>query len=231
LVVVQNMNQTLDSALSLVGMAKRTMATASDFQRELTNAVDRVQQLVFAPVDLAQTLIDLITAGTGEFEASLTDGRRKLDEIKTLFDFSPAVSYGSDDPSVVMQQLYLHAATAAAAGLTIVVDYDSLDDALGIRDVVLNQINLVTEIVGIDDQLYSDFQDLREAVVRVIDEKASDLAQLAQYTPKFSMPALVLSNDLYGVTDQEQDIIDRNTVRHPGFIPGGNPVEVLISVE
>jgi len=41
------------------------------------------------------------------------------------------------------------------------------------------------------------------------------------------MPAIVLAYRLYGDAERADEIVARNRVRHPGFVPGGQPLEVL----
>ena len=41
------------------------------------------------------------------------------------------------------------------------------------------------------------------------------------------MPSLALSYALYGNIDHSDEIVARNKVQHPGFVPGGIQLEVL----
>jgi prophage DNA circulation protein len=82
----------------------------------------------------------------------------------------------------------------------------------------------------IDDDLYFSLYDLQTAVTRDLNERAAELPRLAELTLNNSLPALVVSHDLYGNISQEQDIVDRNNVAHPSFVPGGIPIEVLTDV-
>jgi prophage DNA circulation protein len=45
--------------------------------------------------------------------------------------------------------------------------------------------------------------------------------------PQATQPALVLAYSLYEDASRDADIIARNNVRHPGFVPGGRTLEVL----
>ena len=46
-------------------------------------------------------------------------------------------------------------------------------------------------------------------------------------TPEATQPALVLAYGLYEDAGREAEIVTRNKVRHPGFVPGGQALEVL----
>ncbi len=78
-----------------------------------------------------------------------------------------------------------------------------------------------------NDELYSLLQSMRSEVVNAIPGDTENLARITTLTLPASAPSMVLAYDLYGNLDDEQDLIDRNGVRHPGFIQGGRPIEVL----
>lgn len=71
-------------------------------------------------------------------------------------------------------------------------------------------------------------------MVRDITARGATLARLFSYTPKATEPALVIANRIYGTVDIEArtaEIVSRNKVRHPGFVPGGIALELLTRVD
>jgi prophage DNA circulation protein len=44
-------------------------------------------------------------------------------------------------------------------------------------------------------------------------------ARLESYAPRDNVPALVVAYDHYEDIDREQEIVERNAIRHPGFVP------------
>jgi len=118
------------------------------------------------------------------------------------------------------------AATIGAAATSSEMDFASLQDALAIRDIVTGQLEIQMDTCS-DDTLYTALADLRAAVVRDIAVRGADLALIVPYTPLVTVPALVLAHRLYGDATRADDIITRNQVRNPEFIPGGRPLEVL----
>lgn len=70
---------------------------------------------------------------------------------------------------------------------------------------------------------------VRIAVVRDLDARAAKLpARVVFRTPR-TIPALVISHQLYGTPDRAAEVTGRNrsATRHPGQIPSGSPLEVL----
>ena len=80
-----------------------------------------------------------------------------------------------------------------------------------------------------DDKTYRALNDVRVSMINDISTRSADLAKTVSFTPKATLPALVIAHQLYGDATMEDTIIDRNPIRHPGFIQGGEALEVLTS--
>jgi prophage DNA circulation protein len=68
---------------------------------------------------------------------------------------------------------------------------------------------------------------LRLALIREMNAVAAQLPPLLTVTPNTSMPAVVLAYKLYGDPSWAEDIVARNNIVHPLFVPGGQPLEIL----
>lgn len=104
-------------------------------------------------------------------------------------------------------------------------DYDSQLSAIAVRDELAEDLD--TEMLTADDETYIALQDLRSDMVRDLTDRAAKLKQVRNYTPKATLPALVIAHSLYQDALRDQDIVARNNISHPGFIRGGNALEVL----
>lgn len=105
------------------------------------------------------------------------------------------------------------------------VDFDSLEQATESRDELAELLDAQATEAG--DLSYPALIDLRSAVVRAVPGDAV-LARILARSQRDPLPALVLSYQLYGSIEGEEDIIARNGVRHPGFV--GGDLEVLSDV-
>lgn len=123
--------------------------------------------------------------------------------------------------SQLMQRCGLVVAARAAGAMT----YASSNDALVVRDSLVDRLDAAAETAS--DEVYFALCNLRAVLVRDIGARAADLAQLMQYTPRATTPAIVLAYLLYGDAERADEIVARNRVRHAGFVPGGEPLEVL----
>jgi len=230
--MTQNAINTINKGLDSVDYVKKTMQAVADFQRDLENIRGKVIEIAYDAEELSQNFVDLITFGgdlTGDNAITDNNAGPQFFEMEDLYIFEPDTSIGAEDPSDQIAVLIQMSACINAAGLLAAFDFTSVNEALERRDILLNKLDsLMLDVL--DDQLYSALEDLRASVVNDIETRAVNLPRLVDYTPPVSVPALVLSYDLYGRVDREQEIIDRNNIQNPGVIFGGRPIEVLIDV-
>lgn len=109
-----------------------------------------------------------------------------------------------------------------AARLAALATYESLDEALDVRDAVLEAIDEQAETAG--DSSYPALVELRARVVDAVPGDAA-LARVVTVTRNVTVPSILLAFQLYGSVDQEDDIVARNNAEHPGFLSG--ELEVL----
>ena len=89
---------------------------------------------------------------------------------------------------------------------------------ISIRDEVLGAID--SEMLKCeDDDVYLALEEARASVYDDMTSRAQDEARLITVTPPEVMPALVVAYDFYEDASRDQEIIDRNGVRHGGFVP------------
>lgn len=103
--------------------------------------------------------------------------------------------------------------------------FGSYNHAVAVRDELVALLDAIAETA--DDPLYTAVRDLKPALVRHITAHGFSLARVASYTPSSDSPALVIAHTLYGDARLDADIVRRNNVRHPGFVAGGVPIEVI----
>lgn len=102
---------------------------------------------------------------------------------------------------------------------------DNKQQAVEFRDYIADKIDDLME-TALDDTFFA-LSAVRAAVVRDINMRVAQLPALLVYEPPETAPALVVAHDLYYDATREDEIISRNTARHPGFLPGGRDVEYL----
>ncbi|MGB1763013.1 DNA circularization protein [Alloalcanivorax xenomutans] len=220
-------------AWSIAAIRDRLTDLAVELRAGSGDLVDKIT----SPADLAKGLIDAVVGLYSTATASVSDLRRALDWGR-LF---PAITLNTP---LRRQQARNESAirdiaqvTGAASGAERLADTDfpsqqEAGEALEAITDVIDSVQSNTDPEGnpIDDTVYYRLQDLRAAVVADVRQRGLRLPEVASYTPDATMPALLIAHHLYGDATREADIVTRNRLRHPGFVPGGQPLEVLRDV-
>lgn len=92
------------------------------------------------------------------------------------------------------------------------------DDLIEVRDAMLEAMDEVmfeTE----SDEVCAVLAKGRNAVYENMTERAENMARIVEYEPASVVPGIVLAYDRYEDANREEEIIGRNAVRHPGFVP------------
>ncbi len=117
--------------------------------------------------------------------------------------------------------------TLLAQGAAVLANtpVSSYQDGLAARKVMTAALD--TEMLtATDDDVVLALGDLRTAVHQDLSARALQAARLITFTPPATLPALALAYDLYDDTERADEILTRNRVRHPGFVPP-SPLQVL----
>jgi prophage DNA circulation protein len=124
---------------------------------------------------------------------------------------------------------------AEAARVAPNIAWSSREEAIAARDRLADLLGAAMDRAGAAgwDETWRALSALRGAVVAEIAERAAPLPRLAQVTLPAPLPASLLAYRLDG--DRLADVFDRgvalalrNHARHPGFLPAGRALEVLL---
>lgn len=227
-----------DALTQISGMLDETLAIARGMLPDMTilpafisNAggiLSKASQLMRLPTNLASEITGQISAIIGLGNSPLT----AFNSLKSLFGFAHK-SVNRTTPSRIQQDdnrkavadLTRRTAVIEAARSSASINYESQQQALQVRNVLVDAIE--AEQLTAPDEVFNTLADLRTAVVRDINTRAADIANLIPYTPKATLPATVLAYMIYGDASRDADIVTRNNIAHPGFVQGGQTLEVL----
>jgi prophage DNA circulation protein len=123
--------------------------------------------------------------------------------------------------SVVRVQALGEASQAAVA-----FPWTDSDSAAAARD-ALDALIDAESLTQTDGPTVQALVALRLALIREMNTIAAQLPPLLTFTPAASIPAVVLAYRLYGDPSWAEDIVARNNIVHPLFVPGGQPLEIL----
>ncbi|WP_350649543.1 DNA circularization N-terminal domain-containing protein [Pseudomonas sp. HY13-MNA-CIBAN-0226] len=104
--------------------------------------------------------------------------------------------------------------------------YDSYQAAIKVREDLVERIDAESEVTP-NDEIYVALSDLRTSVVQAVPNPEQNLARIVQYVPRETLPSLLVAYQIYGDAGRADEIATRNAPRHPGFLTGGQQLEVL----
>lgn len=229
--ILDNLSTTFDSAIESIRNNRKSVNKQAYFIKNIQNTTTNKLFNLQTPNSLSDAIFDLITFGSSLidelFDVSSDNSRTLLNELIPLFEFTPNKLFSNNisDPSYSLQLLIQYSAVITSCGLLAITEYDSVNDAFEMRNIVLNKI----DSLSMNEQninIYDVMQDLRSSVVNDIDTRSVSLERINRFTMNNSLPSIILCNYLYGALDNETDIIDRNKVVNPFFISGGIEIEV-----
>lgn len=114
--------------------------------------------------------------------------------------------------------------------VTSIVEYSSRQDAITIRDTVDKYITpeLLLLADSGDDEPYLALNKARAAMIKDINTRAATLKNKKYVMTADSMPVIAFAYDQYEDATKDDEIIRRNRIRNPVFIPPLSSVEILV---
>lgn len=204
-----------------------------EFVLQLSGVSAILSSLIRTPATLAGSLMSQIAALRGIALSPLD----AFGALSNLFDFgadpisfpyvpstTPSRSQQAANQAAVVS-FVKRAALIEASRAASQFEFASYNEAIAVRDDLANRLE--TEAESAPDTAYTALTNLRIAVIRDITARGADLSRIVQYTPGATLPALVVAHQLYGDASKADEIVARNHIRHPGFVVGGQALEVL----
>jgi len=209
-------------ALAALGAAQAAADKASEFARNVSDLLGNAADLATKPVNLAAQLHDALDS----IEDAAANAFGSLYAYQTIDLLRPdtrATQAEIDNASAVICGVRAFAAAGWARAL-LAAKFASYEDAIAARSKF--EASIDDQMLTASDADFGALLDLRGTIGLAVPDPASNLPRLRTLTLPGTMPSLVLASKLYDDVSKSQDIVDRNDVRNPCFVPGG----VLLSV-
>lgn len=230
---------TLTNAADAARAAQSKVGQAS---AEASSAVDKLandaEDLVTAPADMASqitgtinTVADRLSLASDAMSAA-TDLRTFMNDSDPVPNTTGTRQQQSDNRELQRQHVNISALSASVRAASR-VEWTTRQQAEENRDELLGWIEDIERGTGdigraVDDsKLYVALQELRSQLSQAVPPEGERLPELEQVTLDATTPALVVAQRLYGDPSRAEEIVSRNNVRHPGEVPGGEPLEIV----
>lgn len=120
--------------------------------------------------------------------------------------------------ALIRQGLIAQAVGASSlVGTATDTDSPSYTELVAIRAGL--SVAIDNETLSATDDVYDALLAARRAAWSDLTARARDNARMTTFTPSVVMPAVVVAYDAYESADRSDEIVVRNKVRHPGFVP------------
>lgn len=126
-----------------------------------------------------------------------------------------------------MASLVRRVAISASARELTYAAFVSANDANAAMIEFADFVDSEVEREDVSDSEYSAARALTAKVVADLSTRLGGLPRVRNIELSETSPALVLAHDLYEDVARDSEIIDRNRILRPGFVPAGQPIEVL----
>lgn len=233
----------VDDAITQAGsmldtMSKKLGTVGTILSDPLSALKDQIGTSLNTPLTFANSVFGIFAQGEAVLTAA--SGLRDINSLNFLRAFTTlrlSSSFTSSSSNTAtstraqisanqtaLNTLARQALLVQTAGMTATMPLPVYDDAVSLRSELLTAID--SEAAVANDTTYRALVDLRASVYEDMTSRIQGASKLQEVTPMNVSPALVLAYDLYGDVDRESEILDRNKVFRPGFVPA-EPLKVL----
>lgn len=232
---VEAFSKDLEELLSTARDVISTEALAEQV-RAISGVAGDLAALVRIPVNLVQSLqslqMQLVTAidrplsALAEFRSIFLGNQRG--STSALAGSTRSRITVNDNARADLQRRTAIAQQARVLALAITDGVvETADQAQALRDTLLDQIDDELENTDPDAATVWALAGLRTALTRDVGARAELLGQRSTFDTQAVMPALVLAHRVYQDAARADELVRRNAVRNPAFVPAGR-LEVLL---
>ena len=202
--------------------AAAVRAAASEIGPTAAGLATDAADLVYLPSELAAEVRAAIVAITDidRLIVLATSGLAALPTVST----ATANRRRQGANQAALAELVRGTATVTLAERVAAETYRDRTALITARDAVVDAIDARAELAT--TEAFRALQSLRGAIVSRVDTQLRDLPQIVQATPGVVRPSLVLAYSIYDDIGRAGEIVGRNELPRPGFVPA-RPIEVL----
>lgn len=246
----------LDASLVLDGVSAPVLEDTLEAMVELTESIASIRTLASDALALANSIaiivdmtvdtVNTVTPSTllhglfcddeDDLATSDVDQASRSLEMLDLAEAAPTVTVPTDAGTIrtaqatnraVLATYQRETAMTEAARSAAYASPSSKAEASTLREAICDAMDDILDITK-DDSLFMALTDLRVATVRALVEAGGKAPDIMTISPPIVLPSLVIAHraNSSAVLTTETDLLARNAVRHPAFVPADS-LEVL----
>lgn len=223
---------------SVIGAAAKTGVATQNSYSDFNSTLTKFKASISA--DIAKT--DVIGTGIKELTENLTNlydnpsdaynAQKQLAKYGANylpFNVTTIQDQQVENNKNALVNLVVNNALVQLALTTSRMAFDSRQDALATRDEVAALIRARLFVLGDqgNDMQFQTLTRMLEKMVNDINARSATLKNIEFVKTIDSIPAILFAYNNYGTADAESDVIKRNNIKRPLFIPPDSTLEVL----
>lgn len=223
---------------SLTEIADDLYTTLADLEEMVGDVAGPIADEIRSPANMATAIIGSVQ----RLEETATEPLRALSLYERLFDAgddcldcqtTTPVRRQQAKSTAAMQRLTRQTAVVEGCRSSSRAEYKTGAEAIATATKLQNKLDELMEAVDpvggapISDKVYQALAALRSAVGKDLRSRGAQLPELTTYTPPATLPALVVAHRIYGDATRADEVTARNRISHPGFVAGGEPLEIV----
>lgn len=212
------------AALQVIGAVRNSGEKAATLARQANALIRDAQTLVLEPLLLAANLsnaIEQVAAALGNSLASL----KAYEDLALLVPEIHVDQFSKTNSKLVADATHF-AAIAGWARAAARVDWPSYEEAVEARRKI--EADLDAHEGDVSDSIYSAIAELRARLALQVPPADKKLPHLRELVLANSRSAITVAYRLYDDVRRDQEIVERNHVKHPSFLSPAFPLQVLI---
>lgn len=241
--LVSAAEQSIGAALAVMAGVSGRLNGLNDLATRIRAISQSITSLVLTPANLALQLMAAVHTITdthfnplGALRNQLSLARQSARAVSTSAGTGTArqAAANANAVSALIRSLAIAEAVRLYSGqiqrATVVenataagVIFDTRNDAAAARDAILEQMDEL--MPDASDLVYAALMDTQAAVVSQF-RAIAPAASLEVVSVPASLPMLVIAQRLYGDGSMADDLVKRNAIAHPLFVPAGTELEV-----
>lgn len=210
----------------LLAVVDRGLSEAEDAAQLAADIRDEVAALPSTLSSFAASTVTVLYARVGRVEALLELAGTALGLTAPTYTGTPSERQAARN-AYQARRLGTRAAICEAAEALRATELGDYATAVRWRDTLAEAIaSEVAQLTEDDAQLLEPLRALAGAMVEDVTRRAAQLPRATRWTPPGIMPSLVIAWQLYRDPDRAAEVVERNGIVHPGFVPA-EELEVL----
>ena len=232
--ILSAINLATAAMLIAQGKIQAAMNIAQSFGNSVTGFLDQADSLLRQPGQFISGLTSTaigIFAGITSFADDLPNPvSRSQSTFEQVFDqmfnqprpeLEPTTREGQLEQDNAVQTWIANrvSAVSAASNTLAELQFTSSDEVFAFQDKFLANFDALASEPDLDDALYVELRQLKANVFGFLQTVAQQLPSLTKYTTAKTLPALVIAYNLYEDANRDHEIVDRNNISRPTFVP------------